>query len=58
MDITCPNCGRDNMFDSEFTHFEDCGDYIKATATHICPECDEAMTVCTTFVWNEEVEVY
>ena len=57
MDFTCPNCNREIMFDDEFTNFYDAGDYIIATATYICPECGDAMTVRATFVWDGELEV-
>lgn len=50
MDTTCPNCNREIMFDDEFTNFEDEGDVITATATYICPECGDVMTVRAHFV--------
>lgn len=58
MNITCPNCHSEGFFDDGFTHFVDCGDYVKAHATCICPECNYIMTVQTSFTWDESVEVY
>ena len=57
MDLTCPNCNREIMFDDEFTNFEDCGDCIIATATCIGPECGDVMTVRATFQWDGNLEV-
>jgi hypothetical protein len=52
----CPYCGAVVEFDDEFTNFEDCGDYIIASATYEC-ECGESMTVRATFVWDGNLEV-
>jgi predicted RNA-binding Zn-ribbon protein involved in translation (DUF1610 family) len=57
MDLTCPNCNREIMFDDEFTNFDDGGDCITATATYVCPECGEVMTVRAYFVWDGNLEV-
>ena len=57
MDLTCPNCNREIMFDDEFTTFDYGGDCIIATATYVCPECGDAMTVRATFVWDRNLEV-
>ena len=57
MDTMCPNCNKEIMFDDEFTSFDDQGDCITASATYICPECGDVMTVKATFVWDGELEV-
>ena len=57
MDITCPNCNREIVFDDEFISFDDQGDCIVASATCVCPECGDVMTVRATFVLNGELEV-
>ena len=53
----CPYCGAVIEFDDEFTNFDDGGDCIIASATYVCGECDEAMTVRATFVWDGNLEV-
>jgi hypothetical protein len=45
------------MFDDEFTNFEDCGDVITATATYICSERGDVMTLRAHFVWDGNLEV-
>ena len=58
IDMTkCPYCGAEIEFDDEFTNFDDGGDCVIATATYVCGECDEAMTVRATFVWDGNLEV-
>ena len=54
---TCPNCNAPINFDGEFENFDDQGDCITATATYICPDCGEVMTVRATFIWDGELEV-
>lgn len=55
--LRCPYCNEIIEFDDEFTNFDDSGDCIIATATYVCPECGDVMTVKATFVWNGELEV-
>lgn len=57
MDLTCPNCNREIMFDDVFTNFEYCGDCIIATAPYVCPECGDVTTVRAYFVWDGSLEV-
>ena len=55
--LRCPYCNEIIEFDDEFTNFDDSGDCIIATATYVCPECGDVMTVRATFVWDGELEV-
>lgn len=55
--LRCPYCNEIIEFDDEFTNFDDEGDCIIATATYICPECGDVMTVRAHFVWDGELEV-
>lgn len=57
METRCPYCNREIMFDDEFTSFNDHGDCIVASATYVCPECGDVMTVRAYFVWDGELEV-
>ena len=52
----CPYCGAVIEFYSEFTNFEDEGDYIVATANYEC-ECGEVMTIRATFVWDGHFKI-
>ena len=54
----CPYCGAPiefEDFDSEFTSFEDCGNYILASGKFDC-QCGKILTIQVRFVWDEEIE--
>ena len=56
MEVKCPYCGHMNDFETEFTEFLDCGDYVLARA-HIECECGEQLIIEANFEWDGKLEV-
>ena len=52
----CPFCGASFDMDA-FDDLEDCGDYVVATASITCPECDKSFCVRARFDWDRELEI-